>query len=174
MTDPVGEQPMGGQTTDRFAPDVTEVLTAAGWSPGRRADKQTADAIGQLGRVTGRDGARHRSFPAAVEVLSEFGGLYVTQDGPGEDIRRRPFAVDPTRAAASTETLADLGRVLGVGLFPIGFEGDDDALLAVDEGGRVFALDHTGDWYLGASIDEALTTLVTGAMPARVHDDGTW
>jgi hypothetical protein len=158
----------------RFAPEVAEVLTGAGWQPGRSAERQTEDAVRMLERMTGRRGARHRSFPAAVDVLTEFGGLHVMQDGPGEDVRRRPFAIDPTRAAATTETLADLGRLLGVRLFPIGFEGDDDALLAVDERGRVFALDHAGEWYLGGSIDEALTALVSGTMPARVRDDGTW
>jgi len=46
--------------------------------------------------------------------------------------------------------------------------------LLIDEHGRVFVLDHTADWYLGASVDEALTALVAGRMPARLADDGTW
>ncbi|MGH3669286.1 MAG: SUKH-3 domain-containing protein [Pseudonocardiaceae bacterium] len=53
-------------------------------------------------------------------------------------------------------------------------EGDHDSTLAIDEAGRVFALDHVGEWYLGESIDAALITLITGSQPPRLDDDGTW
>jgi hypothetical protein len=48
------------------------------------------------------------------------------------------------------------------------------AVLAIDERGRVFALDHTGEWFLGESIETALTTLLLGRLPARVRADGGW
>jgi hypothetical protein len=64
--------------------------------------------------------------------------------------------------------------VIGAALYPLGVEGDHDALLAVDEQGRVFALDHAGEWFLGDTVADALRTLVTGAQPARVHDDGSY
>ena len=41
-------------------------------------------------------------------------------------------------------------------------------LLAIDAEGRVYALDHTGDWYLGPDIDHALTDLVCGITPVRL------
>lgn len=155
--------------------DVEAVLREHGWEPGRRVVEQTTKAIDLVCDHVGRNGSRHQPFPAAAALLEEFGGLYVTSpDGPGRDLRRRPFAIDPTMAAATTETLADFGRVLGTRLFPIGVEGDGEAYLAVDEGGRVFALDHAGEWFLGASIREALVTLVHGVEPPRVRDDGTW
>ncbi|MCW2874273.1 SUKH-3 domain-containing protein, partial [Actinacidiphila oryziradicis] len=34
--------------------------------------------------------------------------------------------------------------------------------------GRVYAIDHTGDYYLGPTIDRALTTLLTGSPPVRL------
>ena len=77
------------------------------------------------------------------------------QDGPGRDLRRRPFAIDPTQVAATTETLTDLGKRLHTRLFPIGTEGDHESVLALDEVGRVFALDRAGVWYLGDSVPAA-------------------
>jgi hypothetical protein len=150
---------------DRFPAEVADVLRAHGWHEGRRVAEQTAEAIRLVG---------HEPFPAAVEALEEFGGVYVTQDGPGRELRRRPFAVDPTLAPPCAETLADLGRVLGVRLYPLGVEGDGDALLAIDERHRVFALDHAGEWFLGETPADAITALVSGVQPNRIRDDGTW
>ena len=67
----------------------------------------------------------------------------------------------------------DFATVLGARLFPLGTEGDD-TLLAIDEHGRVFALDQTGEWFLGASLDEALTNLLLGRAVPKVGPDGTW
>jgi hypothetical protein len=160
---------------ERFPAAVAEVLRTHGWHDGRRVDEdRTAAALRLVGEQVGSHGHRHEPFPAAVEALAEFGGLYVTQDGPGQQLRRRPFAIDPTMAAGSAETLADLAGVIGAVLYPLGVEGDHDALLAVDERGRVFALDHAGEWFLGETIAAALTTLVTGTQPRRLHDDGTY
>ncbi|MEV0157060.1 SUKH-3 domain-containing protein [Micromonospora sp. NPDC050686] len=83
------------------------------------------------------------------------------------------FATNPTWAAHTAETLADFGRALGVRLFPVGRE-RHDSILAVDEHGRIFALDQAGEWFVGADVDTALTNLLLGHAPARVRDDGTW
>ena len=65
--------------------------------------------------------------------------------------------------------------MIGAPLFPIGVEAKGDAIVAIDERGRVFALDQGGEWFLGESLDEAVTSLLTGDGPAeRIHDDGTW
>lgn len=140
----------------RFANEVASVLSQAGWAEGRQVDDFDAP------------------FDTATAALREFGGLYVLQDGPGTDLRRRPFALDPTQVAATTETLSDLSAILGTRLFPIGMEGDHDAILAIDESGRVFAFDHAGTWHLGDTLDAALTTVVTGTQPARIDIDGHW
>jgi hypothetical protein len=160
---------------ERFPAEVAELLRGAGWYPGhRRTDAQVAAAVEMVRGEVGRNGARIEAFSAVTEALSEFGGLYVVQDGPGRDLRLRPFAIDPTQVAATTETLADLGRLLDTRLFPIGMEGDHESVLAIDEAGRVFALDHAGVWYLGSTVDAALITLVTGTQPPRLSERGTW
>jgi hypothetical protein len=148
-----------------IAADVADVLRAYGWREGRRATEETAAAVRLV---------PYEPFPAAVTALEEFGGLYIAQDGPGRELRRRPFALDPTLVPPSGQALADFSRVLGVRLYPIGIEGGADALLVIDEQGRVFALDHAGEWYLGATAADAITTLVTGAQPPRITDAGTW
>jgi hypothetical protein len=158
----------------RFPSEVEAVLREAGWTEERQVAELAGKAIQTVCAQPGTAGARHAAFPAAEQALTEFGGLYVYQDGPGAALRRRPFALDPTMAAATAMTLADFGRVLGVALFPLGVEGDADAVLAIDEHGRVFALDAGGEWFLGEDIQDALTTLVTGTLPPRVRDDGTW
>ncbi|PNG16516.1 SUKH-3 domain-containing protein, partial [Streptomyces cahuitamycinicus] len=65
-------------------------------------------------------------------------------------------------------TLADLGRALATDVCPLGTETDSQALLAIDTDGRAYTLDHTGDWYLGPDIDQALATLITGTEPTRL------
>ena len=158
-----------------FAPEVADVLRAAGWSPDRRqTEVQVAAMVKVVEGEVGRNGATIESFPAAIDAVREFGGIYVMQDGPGRDLRRRPFAINPTQVAATTETLADLGKRLHTRLFPIGMEGQHESVLAIDEAGRVFALDHAGVWYLGGSVAEALATLVTGTHPPRLDENGNW
>ncbi|MCX9189909.1 hypothetical protein C3Y87_00425 [Carbonactinospora thermoautotrophica] len=158
----------------RFPEQVAAVLREAGWAPGRR-DEERARRWGlELSAYASWDGRQHTFFAAAHDALAEFGGLAVKQSGPGAEVARSPFTLDPTRALHTAGTLAEFGRLLGTRLFPLGEEDDGTAYLAIDEGGRVFALDHAGEWYLGASIDEALVTLVTGRRPARVREDGTW
>src|SRR5579875_71363 len=149
----------------RFPPDVVQVLTEAGWSPGRRTDAEAAQAVEIVRAQVGRHGERAESFPAAVAALAEFGGVYVIQQGAGTFLARRPFAIVPIEVAATTETLADLGKHLRTRLFPIGMEGDHESILAIDESGRVYAIDHTGTWVLGDTMDAALITLVTGSQP---------
>jgi hypothetical protein len=148
--------------SDRFPAQVAEVLRTAGWFEGRRTDAEAATAVNMVRAQVGRNGERSEPFAAATALLNEFGGIYVIQDGPGVHLRRRPFAIDPTDVAATTETLTDLGKRLHARLFPIGMEGDHDSILAVDEAGKIFAIDHTGTWLLGDTIDAALITLVTG------------
>ncbi|MFI5955609.1 SUKH-3 domain-containing protein [Cryptosporangium sp. NPDC051539] len=158
----------------RFPSEVEAVLHASGWAEGRAVPEASAEAIRLVCAQPGADGSRHVPFPAAESALTEFGGLFVRQDEPGIELRRRPFALDPTMAAATAASLADLGRVLGVRMFPLGVEGDGDAVLSIDDRGRVFAFDHAGEWFLGVSLDAALVTLITGISPPRVRDDGTW
>ncbi|MFF5177577.1 SUKH-3 domain-containing protein [Micromonospora sp. NPDC000316] len=152
----------------RFPPEVANALVAAGWRPHIGDQIMAAAAVRDVTAVPG-----HAVFPAAVEALTAFPSLVGARRGRGEQVWISRFDIRPHMISHTAATLADFGAVLGVRLFPIGTE-QQDSILAVDERGRVFALDQAGEWFLGDTIDAALTTLLLGRAPARVRDDGTW
>ena len=155
----------------RFPVPVDAVLRAAGWLPGRWDIKQAEIWADTLREHTSPAGHRHAVFPAAVEAWAEFGGLHLTPTGPGRQVAPAHLHLDPLHGLHRARTLADLGRALDTEVCPLGAETDTHALLAIDTEGRVYALDHTGDWYLGPDIDQALAVLVSGIEPTRITAD---
>ncbi len=156
----------------RFPDEVAHALVAAGWAPHVGDEIMAAAAVRDVTAVAGANHT-HVAFPAAVEAITRFPGLIGSRRGPGQQVWISRFDVMPHLVAHNADTLADFAAVLGVRLFPIGTE-NQESIIAVDERGRVFALDQAGEWFLGDDIDAALTTLLLGRAPARVHDDGTW
>ncbi|MET8308334.1 SUKH-3 domain-containing protein [Micromonospora sp. NPDC005173] len=156
----------------RFPPEVANALVAAGWRPHLGDQLMAAAAVRDVTAVPGQ-AHRHAVFPAVMETLTAFPSLVGARRGPGEQVWISRFDIRPHTIAHTADTLADFGAVLDARLFPIGTE-QQDSILAVDERGRVFALDQAGEWFLGDTIDAALTTLLLGRAPARVSDDGTW
>ncbi|MCA6096510.1 SUKH-3 domain-containing protein [Streptomyces sp. SCA3-4] len=152
----------------RFPVAVDAALREAGWQPGRWDIKAAENWADALRAHVSPAGHRHTVFPAAVEAWAEFGGLYVTPPGQGRHIAPTAFHVDPLHGLHLARTVADLGRALGTEVCPLGQELDGQALLVIDAHGRVYSLDHTGDWYLGSDIDHAIGTLVTGTRPSRL------
>ncbi|MEV4972812.1 SUKH-3 domain-containing protein [Streptomyces scopuliridis] len=152
----------------RFPVPVEAALREAGWQPGRWDIRQAEEWADALRAHTTPAGHRHAVFPAAVEAWAEFGGLRVIAPGPGRQIAPAVVRIDPIAGIHLARTLADLGRSLDTEISPLGEEGDGQALLAIDTTGRVFSIDHTGDWYLGPDLDQALGTLLTGLEPARL------
>ncbi|GGQ88968.1 SUKH-3 domain-containing protein [Streptomyces flaveolus] len=155
-------------STTRFPVPVDAALRDAGWQPGRWDIKQAEIWADTLREHTSPAGHRHSVFPAAVEAWAEFGGLHITPTGPGRQIAPAGLHLDPLHGLHMARTLGDLGRALGTQTCPLGAETDTQALIAVDAEGRVYALDHTGDWYLGPDIDQALAALIGGTQPTRL------
>ncbi|MEV7613990.1 SUKH-3 domain-containing protein [Streptomyces sp. NPDC089799] len=155
----------------RFPATVDTALRTAGWQPGRWDIKQAEYWADALRDHTTPAGHRHTVFPAAVEAWAEFGGLTITAPGPGRQIAPTPVRLDPLSGLHLARTFADLGRALSTQLCPLGVEADGTSHLALDADGRVYSVDHTGDWYLGGSIDEALTALLTGLQPIRLRTE---
>lgn len=168
-------RPAGGPDPQpgRFPPEVAAVLAAGGWRVSE-VDHMLAEAW--TGEVLAVPGAEHRhvDLPAARQAMTGLVGAVAGRRGPGLAHWIRVFEINPVAAAHSADILADFGTLIGARLFPLGTEGDNDSILAIDEHGRVFALDQAGEWFLGATADAAVVALVTGQRAARVRDDGTW
>ncbi|MGW7353059.1 SUKH-3 domain-containing protein [Streptomyces sp. Z26] len=152
----------------RFSVAVDAALRAAGWRPGRWDMRQAEEWADELRGYASSGGHQHALFPAAVEAWAEFGSLDIAPTGPGLELAPSALRIDPLRGLHAARTLSDLGRALETEIAPLGAEAGDSALLAIDTEGRVYGLDHTGDWYLGADIDAALATLVGGVRPVRL------
>ncbi|MDI3386638.1 SUKH-3 domain-containing protein [Streptomyces sp. B-S-A8] len=165
---PPADRAAARTSTTRFSVTVDDALRASGWQPGRWDIKQAEHWADALRQHTSPAGHRHTVFPAAVEVWAEFGGLTLTPTGPGRQIAPVTLRIDPLCGLHMARTLGDLGRALDTEMCPLGEETDTQALIAIDAEGRVYALDHSGDWYAGPDIDAALDTLISGTMPTRL------
>ncbi|WP_055548449.1 SUKH-3 domain-containing protein [Streptomyces sp. NBRC 110028] len=161
-------RPFDHTDTTRFPVPVDAALRAAGWEPGRWDMQRAEHWADTLAAHTSPAGHRHTVFPAAVEAWAEFGGLHVQPPGAGRQIAPTPFRIDPLHGLHLARTLGDLGRALETEVCPLGEEADGQGLLTIDAEGRIYSLDHTGDWYLGATLDAALATLITGTLPPRL------
>ncbi|WP_236718584.1 SUKH-3 domain-containing protein [Actinoplanes sp. TFC3] len=160
----------------RFPDPVAGALADAGWRPMPRAVAEVL-ADGMINDVVTVPGHRyrHHAFPAARAAIMDFPGVFCGLRAAGVRRQIRWLNLEPSIAAHSADALGEFGEVIGARLFPVGVEAKGDAIVAIDELGRVFALDQGGEWYLGQNLDEALISLLTGDGPAeRVHDDGTW
>lgn len=128
-------------------------MKKAGWSDGYDASTLVDEWERSLPGFTMIDSARR--------ALKSFGGLSVVAEGPGRDIGRTSFRIDPTSGYYDPETYAERAREAGVTqLFPIG-ETSDSGALAIDEEGRVWEF-FDGIVSLGSSISEAIEALVLG------------
>ncbi|GGQ45468.1 SUKH-3 domain-containing protein [Couchioplanes azureus] len=160
----------------RFPDRMAGALADAGWRPTHRtvAEALADGIISEVVAVTGRR-HRHRPLPAARAAIMDFPGIFCSLRTPGVRRQVRWLALEPSAAAHTADALGELAEVIGAPLFPLGVEARGDAIVAIDERGRLFALDQGGEWYLGENLDEGLISLLTGDGPAeRVRDDGTW
>lgn len=158
--------PLPGQTDVSHALDLA--LAAAGGRPGRRRTAWAEHWADTLSAHRSPQGHPHALFPAAFEAWAEFGGLSLEPVGPGRDCAPVSVELDPLRGLHWARTLADLGRALGTALAPLGGETAGTGLLALDREGRLYCLDHSGDWYLGPDPHAGLAALLTGLHPLRL------
>ncbi|MCL7381525.1 SUKH-3 domain-containing protein [Streptomyces sp. 35G-GA-8] len=146
-----------------------DALATAGWYNGRDVRDDALSAILRTVALVEpvADGAVWALFPAAERVLREFHGLRVQPTGPGHDVAATGCVIDPTEARHALRPFTLLAESLGSRLFPFG-RTDADALLAVDEKGRLFSIDHGGRWHLGDTVPEGLAALAEGRAPHRI------
>lgn len=157
-----------------FPAAVVEILRAAGWKPGIKNNDLARDWLLQLAASPAENGQLHQIVSPAFGILAEYGGLRLIPDSEGEQVAPSEIVIDPRPVTATVLTLAALAEVLGAPLTPIGAENGGAGILAVDSRGRVFVFDHTGEWHVGDTIAEAITTLLLGRRPHKLRDNGTW
>jgi hypothetical protein len=159
----------------RFPDEVAWALAADGWGPSTGA-KRERDGLQAVERIERSPGAEFtlEAFPAARAAFAEFYDTGLSINGPGVAQRVRWFQLGSGGLYHLADPLHELGVLVGGRMFPLGREGFDEAILAIDDHGRVFSLDQGGEWFVGESLDEAIVALATGLPAARIHDDGTW
>jgi hypothetical protein len=158
----------------RFPPEVAWELAAEGWDSDReRRGQRGAGAMERIEFSAGREFTLRR-FPAAEAAFLEFYGVATSRNGPGAAQRVRWFQIGSGGLMHLADPLHEFGEVVGARMFPLGREGFTEAILAIDEHGRVFSLDQGGEWFIAETLDEALVALITGLPAARIRDDGTW
>ncbi|MEU4625949.1 SUKH-3 domain-containing protein [Actinoplanes sp. NPDC023801] len=159
----------------RFPPEIAGALAADGWGPAT-APKRERDGRWAIQRIERSPGGEFtlESFPAARAAFTEFYDIGLAINGPGAAQRVRWFQLGSGGLYHLADPLHEFGEVVGARMFPLGREGFTEAILAIDERGRVFSLDQGGEWFVGETLDQAIVALATGLPAARVHDDGTW
>ncbi|HKT00952.1 MAG TPA: SUKH-3 domain-containing protein [Rugosimonospora sp.] len=165
--------------TDRFPPDVYEMLRGLGWQSGRdvrdRVDPWLARSVGELAAMPfERDGyPRYEPFEAALRVLYEFGGLVSMANGRGISAAQTPFRIYPVGRdddlASWAVDVQLFGARISQRVFQVGDVERRLGALVVDELGRVFLLGPL-ELYAGASMDEALVRLLQGIRCDDVAD----
>lgn len=151
----------------RFTGRVAEVLTAAGWFPGREIGDAAEDMIARTVAAARAEGYAVTPFPALVAAVHEFGGLTVSKKDTGIAFPGNDFGIDPSAVARRFDIYADLETYTRTPCFPLGPELDESTTLAMDAEGRVFLLHYTGYYVVGQDIDSALAAFIerSGTLP---------
>jgi hypothetical protein len=106
-------------------------------------------------------------FPAAENILLEFGGLEVDESGPGETCARAPFVVNPTLAAYEGEFFSYSSTLVNTRLYPLGEVENGHLYWAIGENDHVYLLMYDIT-LLGKNIDEALENLIIGRKAKEI------
>ena len=157
----------------RWPRDVREVLTAAGWRPGRHVAAQVSTWLWQVYDLHPGAADRLPVHPVARRLLDEFGGLtFRRPERVGSGSGGFDVELWPTSGRVLVDLFAEFGADLGAPVFPLAVyqDGPSDIVCAAD--GRVFLLRMAGKFLVGPNPDQAIVRLVRGETFIPVDDRG--
>ncbi|MFF7791939.1 SUKH-3 domain-containing protein [Streptomyces sp. NPDC007991] len=144
--------------TRRWSPQTEEVLSRAGWRPGRSVPTGTWESIL-------RERGSFVAHEAARRFLSEFGAL-VTYGWPADTITTSSaIRFDPLKAGWQDERFAGASREAGASLYPVGTADEGAGFLGITEAGALHLVRDRVELLAGTT-DRALDRLVE-AQAAR-------
>lgn len=144
------------ETEYRWSELTERVLREAGWYPGRQVPTGEWET-----RLNTSDGfVMHE---AARTFLAEFGGIAVPHGGPGKDIARVAFRLDPMVAEHDYEIFEPFNLLTAEVIYPIGEADNGNEYLGIASDGAVYGgMDALR--LIGEHPRKALNNLVEGIM----------
>lgn len=115
----------------QWSDETDRKLRAAGWYPGRRVPTEQWEE-------TLREHGGFEMHEAARAFLAEFGGLEVEQHGPGKNMARMPFRLNPVAAEYDDEIFEVLSEEAEAELYPIGEVDRRNNYLGIAPDGAVY------------------------------------
>lgn len=159
------EPQTGFEGNGRFTPKVAQILRQAGWCEGRTL---TDSEMERWYAFKYKHALGHYQInPSALDVLQEFGGLFVEQDAPGITCYRESFWIDPLMAVGLKDREWGVCEwLIEESLFPLGVTGSSqDDVIAISSSGKVFFVPNEGGLLLvGTNFAQALNCLIVGRM----------
>lgn len=141
---------------NRFSAEVEVLLKKSGWFEGRSVPALVASWSVELESDGGFQLSR-----VARDVLTEFGGLHIKSEGPGEACARSDLNLDPLLALCEEDRFLSFGCFKGKRLFPLGEAFVGHVFAAIDESGAVYLVMEEVH-SIGDSFDAALENLLLG------------
>ncbi|MGW7490872.1 SUKH-3 domain-containing protein [Streptomyces sp. NPDC054786] len=148
--------------SDTTLEEIDHFLAEAGWDPGR----DEADRVAELTQFVVSDLAAHDCavslFPAAETFLRSYGFLDVKF--PYDPGRTEHFNTCARFCADEAEEITELSEDLQQSIFPVGWDKIEGGLAVIDPSDRMFYIHHTGFYYMGVGIREAIAALYVGGL----------
>lgn len=144
-----------------FNPEVIGLLQKAGWYEGRNA----------VGAFSLPSDVQYP--PDIIQVLNEFGGLFVHSSGTGISLSRLSINFEPSWAdkeSSEDGILWDYATRLGYKLYPLGYIADESLMLCMDLDGKIYMV---GDYlYLvGESFSEGIGNVLLGIEGKQLNEE---
>ena len=117
----------------RFSVQTEALLKKSGWFEGRSVPDLVASWSVELESEGG-----FQSSPVARDILTEFGGLHIKSEGPGEACARSDLNIDPSLVAGEEDRFRSFDCFNGKRVFPIGEAIVGHVFAAIDESGTVY------------------------------------